>query len=326
MEEEEMKAILREAFGDSSSDSDGEPSSDLRRRVGISDSSDEIARPLSIFGDSHIWEQITEINGLWICRDFLSADQQSSLLSALEKEGYLAEASHNQVKNPHLHNSICSTVCSNDSSNVCPEVMLVQRASCGSLVLLYSTIWIIDSNSPLAIASQMVMRLLETNNATHERVPPQAMRFGDLPPWALELSHLIRENICFSSDFAVGSEKQCLFPSELLWREPLFNQLIVNMYQPGEGIGAHVDLMRFEDGIAIISLESRCVMHFSSGGRLKIPVLLRPGSLVLMWGEARYLWKHEINRHPGFQIWQGKQVHQKRRTSVTLRRLSQTEQ
>ncbi|KAH6795000.1 hypothetical protein C2S52_005477 [Perilla frutescens var. hirtella] len=53
-EEEEMKAILREAFGDSSSDRDGEP-------------------------------------------DFLSADQQSSLLSALRKDGYLAEASHNQV-------------------------------------------------------------------------------------------------------------------------------------------------------------------------------------------------------------------------------------
>ncbi|KAH6763715.1 RING 1A [Perilla frutescens var. frutescens] len=96
-EEEEMKAVLREAFGDSSSDSDGEPSTDPRRRVRICDSSDEITRPLSIFGDSHIWEEITEINGLWICRDFLSADQQSSLLSALRKDGYLAEASHNQA-------------------------------------------------------------------------------------------------------------------------------------------------------------------------------------------------------------------------------------
>ncbi|KAH6796863.1 RING 1A [Perilla frutescens var. hirtella] len=96
-EDEEMKVVLREAFSDSSSDSDGEPSTGPRRRVRICDSSDEITRPLSIFGDSHIWEQITEINGLWICRDFLSADQQSSLLSALRKDGYLAEASHNQV-------------------------------------------------------------------------------------------------------------------------------------------------------------------------------------------------------------------------------------
>lgn len=83
--EEEVKAILREAFGDSSSESDEEPSRGLRRRARISDSGAEIARPLSIFGDSHTWEQITEINGLWICRDFLSADQQSSLLSSLER-------------------------------------------------------------------------------------------------------------------------------------------------------------------------------------------------------------------------------------------------
>lgn len=101
-----------------------------------------------------------------------------------------------------------------------------------------------------------------------------------------------------------------------------------------QGIGAHVDLMRFEDGIAVISLESSCVMHFSrvenevdcfeeTGKEPKIPVLLIPGSLVLMWGEARYMWKHEINRKPGFQNWQGLEIDQKRRSSVTLRKLGQ---
>lgn len=84
-EEVEVKAVLREAFGDSSSESDGEPSRGLRQRGRVSGSSGETSTPLSIFGDSHRWEQITEINGLWICRDFLSADQQSSLLSSLEQ-------------------------------------------------------------------------------------------------------------------------------------------------------------------------------------------------------------------------------------------------
>ncbi|KAK6154196.1 hypothetical protein DH2020_013835 [Rehmannia glutinosa] len=220
---------LLAAFGDSSSDSDGESSHDRRgRRVRVNDSSDEIARPLSIFGDTHTWEPITEINGLWICRGFLSADQQSSLLSALQKEGYLADASHNQ-----------------------------------------------------------------------------AMRFGDLPPWANELSYIICENVLlggFSSESmnlmtSDNGKKSCLFPAELLRREPLFDQFIVNIYQPGEGICAHVDLLRFEDGIAIISLESSCVMHFSSVAEAnhhleevnkefvpsaKIPVLLTPGSLILM--------------------------------------------
>lgn len=93
--------------------------------------------------------------------------------------------------------------------------------------------------------------------------------------------------------------------------------------------------MRFEDGIAIVSLESACVMHFSqckvgdgNAGRpeeetssMRIPILLSPGSLILMSGEARYFWKHEINRKPGYQLWEGKEIYQQRRTSVTLRKL-----
>lgn len=106
------------------------------------------------------------------------------------------------------------------------------------------------------------------------------------------------------------------FPSTFIW----------------QGICAHVDLLRFEDGIAIVSLESSCVMHFSSVeetvseiARTKIPVHLTPGSLVLMSGEARYLWKHEINRKPGFQKWEEQEIDQKMRTSVTLRKLCQVE-
>jgi len=45
-------------------------------------------------------------------------------------------------------------------------------------------------------------------------------------------------------------------PENLLARQPLFNQMIANWYAPSEGIRAHVDLLRFEDGIAIISLLS----------------------------------------------------------------------
>ncbi|XWS76549.1 hypothetical protein CRYUN_Cryun01aG0186100 [Craigia yunnanensis] len=136
------------------------------------------------------------------------------------------------------------------------------------------------------------------------------MRFGDLPAWPTELSNSIREAVLLGDhvsefkDLATsnGGTKPCLLPSNLLWREPLFDQLIVNVYLP--------------DGIAIVSLESSRVLHFNlvEGGSdivehseshphiKKIPVLLTPGSLVLMSGEARYLWKHEINRKPGIQM------------------------
>jgi len=68
----------------------------------------------------------------------------------------------------------------------------------------------------------------------------QAMRFGDLPSWAVELSTLIHEAICVGDvNVGVGSEMTnededaCPLPSDLLWREPLFDQMIVNRYNPG---------------------------------------------------------------------------------------------
>lgn len=66
------------------------------------------------------------------------------------------------------------------------------------------------------------------------------MRFGDLPSWAVELSTLIREAICVGHvDVDVGAEinedeDACPLPSDLLWREPFFDQMIANRYNPGE--------------------------------------------------------------------------------------------
>ncbi|MCO5571717.1 hypothetical protein L7F22_025464 [Adiantum nelumboides] len=188
----------------------------------------------------------------------------------------------------------------------------------------------------------------------------QAMRFKDLPKWALELSKLICDAV---SSYALARDSLYLnaasqistsnmpFNFNLLQRLPLFDQMIVNRYQPGEGICAHVDLLQFEDGIAILSLESTCVMHFTrclpkvsildseckykeqaqhtyadneeqvSGKQGKVPVLLEPGDLVLLSGEARYNWTHEINRGEPWQMWGGERILQMRRMSVTLRKL-----
>lgn len=70
----------------------------------------------------------------------------------------------------------------------------------------------------------------------------QAMRFGDLPAWATELSDSIRELVLLSDSgfdlVNVGSSERggqaSALPSDLLWREPLFDQMIVNVYKPGE--------------------------------------------------------------------------------------------
>lgn len=39
--------------------------------------------------------------------------------------------------------------------------------------------------------------------------------------------------------------------------------MIVNGYKPGEGITSHVDLLKFDDGIAIVSLGSLATMTFT---------------------------------------------------------------
>lgn len=65
----------------------------------------------------------------------------------------------------------------------------------------------------------------------------KAMRFGDLPPWATELSKLIVKAVLWGNLDMVSSDSEdmiSIFPSALLRREPLFDQLIVNLYQPGE--------------------------------------------------------------------------------------------
>ncbi|KAK9111308.1 hypothetical protein Scep_018827 [Stephania cephalantha] len=269
MEAEERKRIVREVFGDSSS-SDEEQQQQRRRQQFPAIAAFNGGNSSATVNDCHyIWERIKEINGLWLCPEFLPPERQSSLLRAIDDEGWFTEGFHNQ-----------------------------------------------------------------------------AHRFGDLPAWAIKLSSCIREAAYFSKyvsecgdmeSWDLNNEESCPLPSKLLWREPFFDQLIAHVYQPGEGICAHVDLMRFEDGIAIVSLESTCVMHFSPVENetcrirdveihnklapMKIPILLNPGSLILMHEDARYLWKHEINRDPRFQVWGGQELCQKRRTSITLRKL-----
>ena len=96
-------------------------------------------------------------------------------------------------------------------------------------------------------------------------------------------------------------------PGAALARRPLFDQMITNAYAPGQGISSHVDIPhRYNDGIVGFSLLSSCLMTFrrcsqgaAGGGRLGaaepvVDVLLRPGDLLAMSGEARWHWEHGI--------------------------------
>jgi len=98
------------------------------------------------------------------------------------------------------------------------------------------------------------------------------------------------------------------------------NQLTVNEYRPGQGIGSHVDThSAFGDGLISISLNSGAVMEFRrQGGDEKKLVHLPPRSLCLMSGPARYEWEHMIVSRMTDTV-DGKVIPRNLRVSLTLR-------
>jgi alkylated DNA repair dioxygenase AlkB len=98
------------------------------------------------------------------------------------------------------------------------------------------------------------------------------------------------------------------------------DQIIVNEYQPGQGISAHVDCVTcFGPVVAAVSLGSACAMDFIDPDRVgRVALWLEPGSLCVMTGPARYDWRHGIaarrsDARPGGRAARG------RRVSVTFR-------
>ena len=126
-----------------------------------------------------------------------------------------------------------------------------------------------------------------------------ASYLGALPDWA-------------------GNIASRLFDDKLT--EEAFDQLIVNEYQPGQGIISHVDCVPcFGNTIISLSLGSPCVMDFThSQTQKKVSLLLSPGSLVVMHKEARYLWQHGIAPRKK-DNYKGTEITRTRRISMTFR-------
>jgi len=97
---------------------------------------------------------------------------------------------------------------------------------------------------------------------------------------------------------------------------PRARQAIINLYDPGEGISPHVDLLkRFDDGILGISFGSGCVMSFEKvvteakedtglgaehrdmdahKARNQWDLYLPERSILVLSEESRYRWTHAI--------------------------------
>jgi alkylated DNA repair dioxygenase AlkB len=98
------------------------------------------------------------------------------------------------------------------------------------------------------------------------------------------------------------------------------DQVIVNEYLPGQGISAHVDCVPcFGNVVLSISLGSMCVMTFSEPETgSSIDVLVEPGALMVMSGDARYVWRHSIAARRS-DVVGDRRVERDRRVSLTFR-------
>jgi alkylated DNA repair dioxygenase AlkB len=122
---------------------------------------------------------------------------------------------------------------------------------------------------------------------------------GPLPGWAEELAGQL------AADTPV---------------DRLPDQLIVNEYLAGQGISAHVDCVPcFGDVVLSISLGSACVMRFAElTTDVSVQVLVEPGALMVMTGEARYAWRHSIAARRS-DVVDGRRIERDRRVSLTFR-------
>ena len=100
------------------------------------------------------------------------------------------------------------------------------------------------------------------------------------------------------------------------------DQVIVNEYQPGQGISAHIDCQPcFGETIASLSLLSACVMRFASLRPSRhMDLLLQPNSLLVMAGEARHDWTHAIPARKTDLV-EGQTSQRTRRISLTFRQM-----
>ena len=132
------------------------------------------------------------------------------------------------------------------------------------------------------------------------------------------------EKISYNTPKKLLCISDALYKYNLMRQKP--NQIIINKYEPGQGISAHRDHIRYFTGdIATLSLGSAYVMRFrphpenkSVDSKIFYDVLLPVGTLAVMKDDARSLWTHEIIGKKSDTI-NGKRIQRGTRISITFR-------
>ena len=96
-----------------------------------------------------------------------------------------------------------------------------------------------------------------------------------------------------------------------------FNQCIVNNYQSSQGISKHIDTKLYGSVIGCYTAGSGATMTFKKN-KEKIDLYVKPNSLYIMSGDARYKWTHEMVARKSDMV-DDTRIPRSRRVSITFR-------
>lgn len=184
--------------------------------------------------------------------------------------------------------------------------------------------------------NQDIVGLTYIPNYIDDRLHNRLIEVINQQPWRGDLKRRVQhygyvydyKSRRINSNMYLGKlPKFCQYFAEKFYEEGLFSvvpdQVIVNEYEPGQGIADHVDCEPcFEGTVISMSLGSTCVMNFTNvqNPSIVLPQVLQPKSIVVLKDAARYEWKHGIKARKT-DIIEGKRVARGVRISLTFRKV-----
>jgi len=158
----------------------------------------------------------------------------------------------------------------------------------------------IDSSTWLQDLQRRVQHYGYKYDYRARRIDP-SFHIGQLPEWSMVIAKRIEDE--GTIDYKL-------------------DQLIINDYEPGQGIAMHVDCEPcFEDTIFSVSLNSDIVMTLRPmNSKSSIDILLKRRSLLIISGESRYKYFHGIANRRSDHFNEEKRS-RKRRVSMTFRKV-----
>lgn len=177
----------------------------------------------------------------------------------------------------------------------------------------------------MAVENKEIPGLSYMPNAIDDSAAQKILSFIKSQPWQKSLKREVQQygihyDYTTKSLGTTTSIPDILINLASMLGLPKPDNIIINKYEPGEGIASHADSTKFGDIIASLSLLAPIQMDMQSGNNYH-SIWLEPNSLLKLTGSSRYHWTHGICARKS-DIHSGKKIIRRPRISITFRTLS----